>query len=350
MSWIRIDDRAPWHRKILDAGPAAAWLWVCGLAYANQQTAHDGFIPEAAIPFLPIRNAESLVPDLLRVGLWDRLDRGYLIHDYHDFQPTKEEVEELRSARSRAGQAGGKKSGEARRKQRDEANAKQKGSKREAKPKQPPEANTNPVPSRPDPVQEEKDPPIAPQVRRPAERATDDGCMGMAVTAWADGVSEVTRKPFSLGTGKPTFAIVDAIVLHCPDLAGRVSWAREQAVAWASECVANGWSLSPFRFVDWVNSPDESASPPGDEFETCKGIRQIVSPAAAARLARIAAERGEELPDTVVVATEEPPPPPREIAVPQQAPGPVAAGRDIRAVLNGAVQSDKQILSRGFRS
>ena len=88
MSWVRIDDRAPEHRKQLAAGPIACWLWVCGLAYANRQTAHDGIIPSAALPMLgAIPNVSRHAARLVDVGLWDAIDDGYRIHDYNDFGP-----------------------------------------------------------------------------------------------------------------------------------------------------------------------------------------------------------------------------------------------------------------------
>ena len=36
MAWLRIDDRVRTHPKIAEAGPAAAWLWFCGICYCRE--------------------------------------------------------------------------------------------------------------------------------------------------------------------------------------------------------------------------------------------------------------------------------------------------------------------------
>ncbi len=116
MSWVRIDDRAPEHRKLLEAGPLAAWLWVCGLCYCNRQKARDGFIPASALPVLyPMPKPGTHAEKLVSAGLWEPVNGGYLIHDYHDFQPDAETANAISEARREAGRRGGKRSGEARR-------------------------------------------------------------------------------------------------------------------------------------------------------------------------------------------------------------------------------------------
>lgn len=163
MSWVKLDDGVTEHRKIIEVGPMAAWLWVCGLAYCNRQKAADGFIPERAVPALfPLRRCRELVAKLLRSGLWEEAEGGYFVHDYHDFQPTAEEAEERRLKRSEAGKKGGLASAAARTNQ---ANAKQvassKPSKRQAKCLVNDSTILQPRPD-PDPVLEEN-PPKPPQ-------------------------------------------------------------------------------------------------------------------------------------------------------------------------------------------
>lgn len=157
MSWVKIDDGAPEHPKLLSVGAAAAWLWVCGLAYCNRQKRRDGFIPFAKVkllyPGLGIKHADALV----RAGLWEPAPMGFNVHDYHDYQPDSDQAEAIREARVAAGRLGGKRSAEARAKQTDEANTKQVAS---SKPKQEPsnDAKQTSTPSRPVPIPAPPDP------------------------------------------------------------------------------------------------------------------------------------------------------------------------------------------------
>ena len=48
MSWIKIDDQFADHPKVLQAGPLASWMYVCGLTYAGRYLT-DGFIPAGQV-------------------------------------------------------------------------------------------------------------------------------------------------------------------------------------------------------------------------------------------------------------------------------------------------------------
>lgn len=92
MSWVKLDDQMMTHPKILAAGPEAAWLFVCSLMYSSNQLT-DGFVPTVAVPVLTtIRHPNAAVQVLVRVGLWERAEGGYRIHDYLDYQPSAEKV------------------------------------------------------------------------------------------------------------------------------------------------------------------------------------------------------------------------------------------------------------------
>jgi hypothetical protein len=44
MTWVKIDDGFADHPKVIEAGPMASWLFLCGLTYCSRQLT-DGFIP-----------------------------------------------------------------------------------------------------------------------------------------------------------------------------------------------------------------------------------------------------------------------------------------------------------------
>lgn len=106
MAWVRIDEGFPEHPKVLDAGPLAAWLHVCAIAYCNRQLT-DGYISQSALPRLSDgKRTKALAARLVGVGLWETVDSGWLIHDYLHFQPSKASVETERAkARERMANA-----------------------------------------------------------------------------------------------------------------------------------------------------------------------------------------------------------------------------------------------------
>jgi hypothetical protein len=75
---------------MLQAGPAACWLWVCGLAYC-QRMATDGFVPIEALPTLGVGNWKKCAGFLVTAGLWHKEDGGYRVHDYLSWNATKDE-------------------------------------------------------------------------------------------------------------------------------------------------------------------------------------------------------------------------------------------------------------------
>lgn len=122
MAWIRVESSVARHRKFLTAGPAASWLWLCGLAY-SQEGLTNGFIPFQALRLLGVQHAETQKRRLVAVGLWDEVEGGWQIHDYLRHNRSADDVRRIQHERREAGQLGGAASGIAKRKQPAEANA-----------------------------------------------------------------------------------------------------------------------------------------------------------------------------------------------------------------------------------
>jgi len=101
VSWIKIDDQFADHPKVIAAGPLAAWLYVCGLTYCGRYLT-DGWIPDGQVRKLAdIDDAAAQVQRLVDVGLWERVDDGYIVHDYLEYNPTGEKVRAERAANAR---------------------------------------------------------------------------------------------------------------------------------------------------------------------------------------------------------------------------------------------------------
>lgn len=154
MTWFRVDDSFPQHPKVLSIPrkdrTAAIGLWtIAGTWCAAQLT--DGALGAHMVEELAgTKRAADL---LVSVGLWEKTDDGYQIHDYLDYNPSAEEVRADQAAKheakAKAGRLGGIASGVARRKHgrsKDEAGAKQNDSTDETNGKQ------NEAPTRPDPT------------------------------------------------------------------------------------------------------------------------------------------------------------------------------------------------------
>ncbi len=112
MTWVRVDDRLPFHPKFLRLGAdrrACLAVWMEAMCYAGSYLT-DGYIPDGALPDIEYEAAR-----LVEVGLWERTEDGWRIHDYLDYQTSREYVEDLREKRAAAGRRGGQRSGEVRR-------------------------------------------------------------------------------------------------------------------------------------------------------------------------------------------------------------------------------------------
>lgn len=124
MAWVKVESSVPRNRKFLRAGPAASWLWLSGLCYA-QEGLTDGFIPSEALDTLGVKPAKQCAAALVNAGLWDECDGGWQIHDYLDHNKPASVIEQMRNHKRIIGSDGGVASGEARRKQSASAESKQ---------------------------------------------------------------------------------------------------------------------------------------------------------------------------------------------------------------------------------
>ncbi|MBE3589986.1 MAG: hypothetical protein IMW98_08510 [Firmicutes bacterium] len=123
MAWVKIDDHFDEHPKLARVGPVGWGVWLAGLAYCNRNLT-DGFIPRsvaATLACFEVVDSEGRVWSLARTsgmvgedvdstwviellvdaGLWEEVPGGYRVHDYLDYQPSKEQVISEREAARR---------------------------------------------------------------------------------------------------------------------------------------------------------------------------------------------------------------------------------------------------------
>ncbi len=139
MTWFKVDDSFYDHPKVFDAPDCAVALWTrAGCWSARNLT--NGFVP-SNLPARLCDDPDTAIKELVRRGLWKRVSGGYQFHDWTTYQPTADEVRDLRAKRSAAGRKGG---------QAKAANSKQTPSKSQASASD--VGKQNAAPSRPVPV------------------------------------------------------------------------------------------------------------------------------------------------------------------------------------------------------
>lgn len=98
MTWVKLDEQFPEHRKVIAAGGDAAWLFICMLAYCNRNET-DGVIPGDVVARLSDRrHPAKLTARLFDVGLLEGHPDGWLVHDYHEYQPSRAKLDAARDA------------------------------------------------------------------------------------------------------------------------------------------------------------------------------------------------------------------------------------------------------------
>ena len=103
---LYVDDKLVTHPKILKAGDLvglggasrALHLYLLGISYARANLT-DGFLPRKFVESCGVVSRSSLVAKALSargIGLWRKVKGGYVIHDYHHWNPKASAVKEKR--------------------------------------------------------------------------------------------------------------------------------------------------------------------------------------------------------------------------------------------------------------
>jgi hypothetical protein len=118
--WARLDDELLDHRKVFDAGkrigangPAIAiGMYAVSLMWANKHLT-DGYLPKTTIEsFRHVKDPLAVADALAHAGLFDKVDGGFAIHDFGEYNPSakaikdKRKEDRLRKQRERAGKNG----------------------------------------------------------------------------------------------------------------------------------------------------------------------------------------------------------------------------------------------------
>ena len=111
MPWAKIDDRFYLNPKVMRAGLEGRALYIAGLVHAAGGLT-DGLIESDIVTRLAlladVTDVAGAAARLVELRLWEQTPAGYRIHDYLEYNPTREHIQHVREARSAAGQRGGR--------------------------------------------------------------------------------------------------------------------------------------------------------------------------------------------------------------------------------------------------
>lgn len=91
MAWFKIDDQFPDHRKVASLSDAAFRVHVAGIAYCARGLT-DGVVQAEDVPRLVRRYRKTALQELVECGLWVPTLGNYMIHDYLDWNDSRERV------------------------------------------------------------------------------------------------------------------------------------------------------------------------------------------------------------------------------------------------------------------
>src|SRR5262252_8022739 len=95
MPWAQLDDHFHDNPKILETSLPAVGLYAIGLSYCSAQLS-DGFIPRVVVSGR--RGSVAAARELIEHRFWEPVEGGYRIHDYLDWNKSREQVLAERAA------------------------------------------------------------------------------------------------------------------------------------------------------------------------------------------------------------------------------------------------------------
>ena len=108
MTWAKLDDSFPEHPKVVELSDRAFRIHVTALCYCARNLT-DGHVPAPTVRAFTL-GKKAPITELVKAGVWNENGRGaYIIHDYLDYNPSREHVEAERARKQEAGREGARK-------------------------------------------------------------------------------------------------------------------------------------------------------------------------------------------------------------------------------------------------
>lgn len=107
MAWARFDDQYHRNPKVLSVAATARWLHAASVTHCRLGRSLTGFMTTLEAEGLAVEQSVSrrAIQELAVAGLWDRVDGGFVVHDYPDYLPesSKERTQAWRDRQSQGG-------------------------------------------------------------------------------------------------------------------------------------------------------------------------------------------------------------------------------------------------------
>lgn len=102
VAWARLDDGFFGHRKtsrVWDRNPGAVGLWVLMISYCSKYET-DGLVDKATVTRLsPVQcDRDEQIAALLDEGALHEHEDGFVVSDYLDYNPSREQLNEKRES------------------------------------------------------------------------------------------------------------------------------------------------------------------------------------------------------------------------------------------------------------
>lgn len=98
MPWVRLDDRFPSHRKVALLSDRAFRLYVSALCWSSENLTEGRILDRELSLVARVRGTKTVAKELEDARLWDRIEGGWDIHDYLEYNPDRARVQADRDA------------------------------------------------------------------------------------------------------------------------------------------------------------------------------------------------------------------------------------------------------------
>lgn len=105
MTWVRLDDRFPSHRKVALLSDRAFRLHVTALCWCSENLTEGRILAAELRVIVHFRGAKVAANELVERKLWDRIDDGWEIHDFLEYNPDRAKVQNDRERNAARQQA-----------------------------------------------------------------------------------------------------------------------------------------------------------------------------------------------------------------------------------------------------